>query len=215
MGAGVAVTHFPAWSNSMIAFAAPVVADADVHREFVVMLPALESRLRRKFRRDRIDRREEHVAEAVAWSWQMFLAACRRGRDVTPGNLAWFSAKAVKAGRRLAGSTDLDAMSDSPKARTRVGTHVSLPEAGGGAATRFNQVFGDHRWRWPVLDVVGPAMDLESFLAACDYRDRKIVADEVPGARADRDRRGTGRQPVGRVPALRAMRRRWDAQGVA
>jgi hypothetical protein len=199
----------------MIAFAKPVVADADVHREFVVMLPALESRLRRKFRRDRADRREEHIAEAVAWSWQMYLAACRRGRDVTPGNLAWFSAKAVKAGRLLAGSTDLDAMSDSPRARARVGTHVSLPEAGGGAATRFDQVFGDHRWRWPVLDVVAPAMDLQTFLAACDYRDRKIVQMKSQGHEQIAIAAELGVSPSAVCLRLRAMRRRWDAQGVA
>jgi hypothetical protein len=199
----------------MIAFATPVVADADVHRQFEVMLPALEGRLRRKFRRDRPDRREEHIAEAVAWSWQMFLAACRRGRNVTPGNLAWFSAKAVKAGRRLAGSTDLDAMSDSPRAQARVGVHVSLPETGGGAATRFDQVFGDHRWRWPVLDVVAPAMDLQTFLAACDGRDRRIVAMKSEGHQQIAIAAELGISPSAVCLRLGAMRRRWDAMAVA
>jgi DNA-directed RNA polymerase specialized sigma24 family protein len=111
--------------------------------------------------------------------------------------------------------TDLDALSDSPRAQTRVGVHVSLPEAGGGAATRFDRVFGDHRWRWPVLDVVAPAMDLETFLAACDDRDRKIVAMKFEGHQQIAIAAELGVSPAAVCLRLRAMRRRWDAQAVA
>ena len=197
----------------MIAFAKP--ADADVHHEFEVMFPALQGRLRRRFRRYRPDRRDEFVAEATAMAWMMFLSACRRGKNVTVGTLATFAGKAIAAGRRLAGMTDLDALSDSPRAQTRVGVHVSLPEAGGGAATRFNQVFGDHRWRWPVLDVIAPALDLQTFLAASDYRDRKIVQMKSQGHEQIAIAAELGVSPSAVCLRLRAMRRRWDAQGVA
>lgn len=197
----------------MIAFAAP--ADGDVHHEFEVMFPALQGRLRRRFRRYRPDRRDEFVAEATAMAWMMFLSACRRGKDVTVGTLATFAGKAIAAGRRLAGMTDLDALSDSPRAQTRVGVHVSLPETGGGAATRFEQVFGDHRWRWPVLDVVAPAMDLQTFLAACDGRDRRIVAMKSEGHQQIAIAAELGISPSAVCLRLGAMRRRWDAMAVA
>ena len=48
----------------MIAFAKP--ADADVHHEFEVMFPALQGRLRRRFRRYNADLKDEYVAEATA-----------------------------------------------------------------------------------------------------------------------------------------------------
>jgi DNA-directed RNA polymerase specialized sigma24 family protein len=195
----------------MIAFAKP--AAADVHRQFEAMLPGIQGRLRRRFRRYGDERRDEYVAEAVAWSWQMFLAARRQGRQVTPGNLAWFAGKAVAAGRRLAGSTELDALSDGPLARRRIGAHLSLDSLT--TTTGFCQTFGDRRWRWPVVDVVAPVVDLEDFMATCDGRDRRIVDMKLDGCQQKEIAEDLGISPSAVCLRLQAMRRRWDPQPVA
>ena len=110
----------------MIAHAAPAVAvaDADAHREFEVIFPALQARLRRRFRRYRPDHREEHLADATAMAWLMFLSATRRGKDFTVNTLANYAARAILAGRRVAGYTDLDA-AVQVLPRARIGGHVS------------------------------------------------------------------------------------------
>jgi transposase len=66
-----------------------------------------------------------------------------------------------------------------------------------------------------VLDVVAPAMDLESFLAASDYRDRKIVAMKAEGHEQIAIAAELGVSPSAVCLRLRAMRQRWDAMGVA
>ena len=126
----------------MIATLAPT--DDEIQREFKEILPELASRLRYRFCTHGPEVQAEFVAEAVALSWQTFVSASRRGRTLTASTLAWYAVKAVFSGRRLAGSTSLDALSDRPLARQRIGAHVSLSEVGEDAQ-RFYHVFGDRR----------------------------------------------------------------------
>jgi len=196
----------------MIAIATPT--DEQIQDEFREMLPELTSRLDCRFRGRNPDLRAENVAEAVALSWQMYLSARKRGKDVTAGNLAWYSIRQVLSGRKLAGTTNLDALSDTPLARERIGIHVSLSEIGDGE-NAFHHVFGDRRWRWPIVDVVGPKLDLASLIDECDERDRRIIEMKLAGYRQTAIATELGISPPAVCQRLRALRQRWDVRGVA
>ena len=196
----------------MIAVATPT--DKQIQDEFREMLPELTSRLDCRFRGRSPDLRAENVAEAVALSWQMYLSARKRGKDVTAGNVAWYAVRQVLSGRKLAGTTNLDALSDTPLARERIGTHVSLSEVGDGEAA-FYRVFGDRRWRWPIVDLVGSKMDLASLIDECDERDRRIIEMKLAGHRQTAIATELGVSPPAVCQRLRALRQRWDVRGVA
>ena len=55
-----------------------------------------------------------------------------------------------------------DALAEGALARQRTPQHVSLEDVGEGCKA-FCAVFGDRRWRWPVLDYVAPSMDWKQF----------------------------------------------------
>jgi hypothetical protein len=196
----------------MIAIATPT--DEEIQDEFKEMLPELTSRLDCRFRGRNPDLRAENVAEAVALSWQMFQSARRRGKDVTAGNLAWYAVRQVLSGRKLAGSTNLDALSDTPISRERIGTHVGLSEIGDGEY-RFYRVFGDRRWKWPIVDVVGARLDLASLIDECDERDRRIIEMKLAGHKQTAIATELGVSPPAVCQRLRSLRQRWDVRGVA
>ena len=196
----------------MIAIATPT--DKQIQDEFREMLPELTSRLDCRFRGRSPDLRAENVAEAVALSWQMYLSARKRGKDVTAGNVAWYAIRQVLSGRKLAGTTNLDALSDTPLARERIGPHVSLFEIGEEDRV-FYRVFGDRRWRWPIVDLVGSKMDLASLLDECDERDRRIIEMKLAGHRQTAIATELGVTPPAVCQRLRALRQRWDVRGVA
>ena len=196
----------------MIAIATPT--EEQIQDEFREMLPELTSRLDCRFRGRSPDLRAENVAEAVALSWQMYQSARKRGKDVTAGNVAWYSVRQVLSGRKLAGSTNLDAMSDTPLARERIGTHVSLSDIKEGQHS-FYRTFADRRGRWPIVDVVGSKMDLASLLDECDERDRRIIEMKLAGHRQTAIATELGVTPPAVCQRLRALRQRWDVRGVA
>ena len=197
----------------MIAAVEPT--DEQIRCEFKRMLPELCSRLRYRFYENGPDLQDEYTAEAVALSWGMYQSARRRGREPSVGNLAWYAIRGVLSGRRLAGATALDALSDRPLARERIGKHVSLWGFAGDPEQAFYLTFGDRRWRWPVVDVVGAKLDWESFVAGCDQRDQRIVEMKLQGHQQTEIARELGITPPAVCLRLQAMRRRWDAQAVA
>jgi len=198
----------------MIATATP--SDQQIRTEFQQLLPELSSRLRSRFFNHRPDLEDEYTAEAVALSWGMFQSARRRGKDVTAGNLAWFAIRGVLSGRRLAGATSLDALSDRPLARERIGKHIRLEDFAGDPEQAFYRTYGDRRWRWPVVEVVGAKLDWSDFLAGCDQRDQRIVEMKLQGCQQTEIAAELGISPPAVCLRLRAMRRRWDTtQAVA
>ena len=200
--------------DEMIAAAEPT--DEEIRREFKELLPELASRLRYRFYENGPDLQDEYVAEAVALSWGMFQSARRRGRDVTASNLAWFAIKGVLSGRRLAGATSLDALSATRLARERIGKHISLEDFAGDPEQAFYRTYGDRRWRWPVVEVVGAKLDWSDFLAGCDQRDQRIVEMKLAGCPQTEIAATLGISPPAVCLRLRAMRRRWDdTQAVA
>ncbi|MCY2927142.1 MAG: hypothetical protein NT031_17255 [Planctomycetota bacterium] len=147
-------------------------------------------------------------------AWPTFLSARQRGREVTVSTLAFFVARMVAAGRKIAGSSTLDALSDSTLARQRVGPHVSL-DAPGVAAAAFFKTFGDKRWRWPVLDCVAPHLDLEAFLTSCTARERRLVGMRLKGYRQTEIAARLHVSPPAVNQWLGGLQRRWEATSAA
>lgn len=197
----------------MITTAEPT--DTQIRREFEEILPELTSRLRYRFFSNDPDLQEEHTAEAIAISWGTYVSARRRGREPSAGNLAWYSIRCVLSGRRLTGATSLDAMSGTRVARERIGEHASLDDFEGDPQRAFYRVFGDRRWRWPVVDVVGAKLDWQSFISRCDRRDQRIVKMKLAGCPQTEIAADLGVSPPSVCLRLKALRRRWDTQAVA
>ncbi len=196
----------------MIAIADPT--DAQIRHEFEKMLPELTSRLSYRFYSNDPDLQEEHIAEAIAISWGTYQSARRRGRKPSASNLAWYSGHCVLSGRRLTGATSLDALSATRVARERIGAHVSLSDLGEDAQT-FYRVFGDRRWRWPVIDVVGAKMDWDLFISQFDRRDQRIIELKLSGHAQVEIADTIGISPAFVCQRLRGVRQRWDARAVA
>jgi hypothetical protein len=197
----------------MIAIAEP--SDEQIRHEFEEMLPELVSRLRcRLFSKD-LDLQDERTAEGIALAWQMFLSARRRGKDVTAGNVSWYSTRCVLSGRRLTGSTNLDAMSGTRVARERIGEYISLDDFEGDPQRTFYKTFGDRRWRWPVLDIVGIKLDWQAFIRRCDRRDQRIVELKLGGHSQLEIAAALNVSPAFVCQRLRAVRQRWDSRAVA
>ena len=121
----------------------------------------------------------------------------------------------VLSGRKLAGSTSLDAFSSTPLARKRIGKHVSFTDVTGSPLRAFYLTFGDRRWRWPMIDIVGTKMDWDAFLAHCDERDQRIVEMKIEGRSQTQIATELGISPPAVSQRLRALHQRWNAQAVA
>ena len=197
----------------MVALTEPT--DRQIRREFETMLPELTSRFRCRFFSNDPDLQNERTAEGIALSWQAYQSARRRGREPSAGNLAWYSARSVLSGRRLTGATSLDALSETCVALERVGKHVSLDDFEGDRQRAFYRTWGDRRWRWPIVDIVGAKLDWESFINRFDRRDQRIVEMKLNGHAQIEIAAELGVSPAFVCQRLRALRQRWDARAVA
>ena len=194
----------------MIAPNTPVIED--VRNEFTAFLPGLSGRLSRRFRHRKPEARAEAVAEGVAHAWVIFSSASQRGKSVTVGTLAFYSGRMVEAGRKVAGTSRVDALADTPL--SRVGRHVSL-NSPGLPYSAFYKTFGDRRWRWPVLDYVAPDIDMQAFLAGCSRRDQRVVEMKLAGYQQTEIAAQLNVSPAAVNQWLQGMKRRWDARSVA
>jgi hypothetical protein len=196
----------------MIAPALPT--DQEIREEFQGMTPELFSRFRVQFRYLDPERKDDATAEGLAIAWHSYLTARRKGKHLTPSTIVFYTAKAVLAGRRLAGATNLDALSETTLARQRLGHTVSLSGVTD-LSTGFYQVFGDRRWRWPVVEVVGAKVDFADFERQCSHRDRKLMELKAAGWRvidiADR----MGVSPPAVCQRLVKLRKAWDVMVTA
>ena len=199
----------------MIAIATPT--DAQIRLEFEKMLPELTSRFRCRFLEHGPDLQGEYAAEATAFAWAAYLSARRRGRTPSAGNLSWYAIRGVLSGRRLAGATSLDALSQTRVARNRIGTHVSIDDFEADRQSMFYKTWGDKRWRWPVVDIVSTRLDWDQFLSTdCDHRDRRIVEMKIEGCPQIEIADELGISPPAICQRLRSMKQRWDdARAVA
>jgi DNA-directed RNA polymerase specialized sigma24 family protein len=164
----------------MIAQAAP--ADGQIQQEFKALLPELSNRFHCRFYENGPDLQDEYTAEAIAWSWSFFRAARLKNQHPTAANLAYYAIRTVLAGRRQAGCTSTDAMSNTPLSRERLSPVRSFSDMDmDDDAFTFYRVFGDRRWRWPLLEYVATNLDWQQFLGKCSPRDRRIVAMRQKG----------------------------------
>jgi hypothetical protein len=182
-----------------------------IRSEFVEILPGLAGRLSVRFRFRDPDAQADAVAEAIGIAWMMFLAARTRGKHPSAGNLAFYAGKAVDAGRKVTGTSSLDALSDTSLSRTRQGHALSLEEVG--ETGRFYRTFGDRRWRWPVIDYVQPHLDMEAFQAGCSHRDRQIMKMKERGLEQREIAGKLGISPPAVCQRLSKLRRLWEAMG--
>ena len=196
----------------MIAIATP--STEEIQREFEEMLPELSSRLHYRLFEHGPDRQAEFVAEGIALSWQAFLSARRRGKEITAGNLAWFAVRSVLSGRRLAGASSLDAMSDRPLARERIGERVSLHDLPDGTA--FHRTWADRRWKWPILEYAMLSIDWTDFRKGLSDRDRVLLDLRLAGTRQKAIAEVLNVTPARICQRLVELRRKWeDFQGDA
>lgn len=180
----------------------------EVQNEFAAFLPELSSRLSYRFRRRNIEAKEDAVAEGLGIAWQIYLSARTGGKMITVGNLAFYAGKAVDSGRKVAGTSSTDALSEGTLARRRMPEHVSL-DALGGVSSTFCAVFGDRRWRWPVLDYVAPSLDWTAFEGQCSWRDRRIIKMRQAGWRQTEIASKLGISPPAVNQRLRNLLSRW------
>ncbi len=195
----------------MIAMAAPSLHE--VQKEFVSLLPQLGGRLARRFCYLGPEARADAVGEGIALAWETFLSARSRNKAVTASNLAFFAGRSVVAGRKLAGATSMDALSDTSVSRERIGTHVSLDEEplGGG----FYDRFCDKRSRWPVINYIAVRLDLKAFQTRCSRRDRRIMKMMAAGHAQTEIARYLKISPPAVNQRLRSLHDRWMAMTAA
>jgi hypothetical protein len=181
----------------------------EIQNEFAAFLPGLSGRLSCRFRRRDPEAKEDAVAEGIGVAWQMFLSARKNNKTVTVGNIAFYAGRLVDSGRKVAGSTSTDALSEGALARQRMPEHVSL-SALGEACSAFCIVFGDRRWRWPILDYVAPAMDWSQFESRCSRRDRQIIQMRRTGWQQRQIASRLGISPPAVNQRLRILLSRWQ-----
>jgi hypothetical protein len=196
----------------MIAANLPTIED--VQDEFVAFLPTLSSQLKYRFRRLNPEAKEDAVAEGTGAAWQTYLSARMSGKTVTATSLAFYTGRMVYAGRRVAGTSNVDALSEGAVARARMPEHVSL-DAIGNVSTAFCTTFGDRRWRWPVLDYVAPSMDWKAFEGRCSDRDQQIIRLRRAGWKQTEIALKLGISPPAVNQRLSALESRWHEMSVA
>jgi hypothetical protein len=186
----------------------------DAQHQFVAFLPALSGRLSSRFRYRDAEAKADAIAEGIGIAWQMFLSARMSGKAVTVGNIAFYAGRLVDSGRKVAGSTSIDALSEGTLARKRIPAHVSL-EVLGGDSCSFCMVFGDRKFRWPVLDYVATSMDWAAFEGRCSRRDRQIIRMKKAGWRQTEIASRLGISPPAINQHLRTLRSRWEEMSAA
>jgi hypothetical protein len=161
------------------------LAAGHLHAGFLAIVPRIEAHGKVYFRHLKCpDRREDAVAEMVALSWLWFLRLAAKGKDAThfASALATFAARAVRAGRRLAGK---DPAGDvlSPAAQSRCGfTVCSLPAHSTLSGNPLQEALIDNA-KSPIPEQVAFRLDWPCWLATRTDRDRRIVADLLLGER--------------------------------
>ena len=157
-----------------------------LHATFLaLLLPRIEAHGRVVFRNVKCPhQKEEYIAEMVALCWLWLLRLNEQGKDASqfPSALATFSARAVRAGRRLCGQErGKDVL--SPLAQQRHHLVVrSLPVTGARPADPLGEALRDNT-RTPPDEQAGFRCDFPAWLATRGERDRRIAEDLMLGER--------------------------------
>jgi hypothetical protein len=156
-----------------------------LHAGFLAIVPRIEAHGKVYFRHLKCpDRREDAIAEMVALSWLWFVRLAAKGKDATrfPSALATFAARAVRAGRKVAGKDPAgDVLSSAAQARCGFAVK-SLPDHSTLAGNPLEEALTDNT-RSPVPEQVAFRLDWPCWLSTRTDRDRRIVADLILGER--------------------------------
>ncbi len=179
--------------------------DTDWQTDFLAMLPEIENRLRRAFRRLDPESREESVREAIAHSLFAYVRLHDQGRAevATASSLAWYSSRQVKRGRPAAGRMN----GKEPLSRyAQLGNGIQVERL-------------DSKWidamvedkRAPVADQVAAKMDVGAWFATLTRRMRQIAKDLAFGCSTSEVARKHG-ITAGRISQLRrSLEESWGA----
>jgi hypothetical protein len=181
------------------------LATGQLHAGFLAIVPRIEAHGHVYFRYVRCpDRREDAIAEMVALSWLWFVRLAAQGKDGARFALALatFAARAVRAGRRLAGKDPAGEVL-SPLVQSRCGFAVgSLPGHSTLSGNPLDEALFDNT-KSPVPDQVHFRLDWPCWLSTRTDRDRRIVADLMLGERTG-DVAARHGLTAGRISQLRA-----------
>jgi hypothetical protein len=163
------------------------------------------------FRRHRFDEREERIAEAVAWTWALFVRVQRRGKNPSdfPTALAKFAIKYVRSGRLLGQSRNSKELYTARStSENRVGL-VSLDELEPQSRTPWKEILVESRAFSPA-DAAAARIDVNAWLNSLSRRDRRLAERLATGERTGRIARAFGLSPA-RISQLRdEFRRSWE-----
>jgi hypothetical protein len=183
-----------------------------LHAAFLALiLPKVLSHGRVYFRHLNAERKEEYIAEMVALAWKWHLRLAERGKDAAqfPTAIATFTARAVRSGRRLAG-TDRAKDVLSPLAQRRKGFAVSkLPDGSTLNGSTLSEALRDNT-RSPVDEQACFRLGFPAWLRTLTRRDRRLVEGMALGHRT-LDLAREFRLSSGRVSQLRReFHREWQ-----
>jgi hypothetical protein len=169
-----------------------------------LVLPKVLSHGRVYFRHLRsAELKEEYVAEMVALAWKWHLRLAERGKDAArfPTALATFAARAVRCGRRLAG-TDRAKDVLSPLAQQRKGFAVGkLPDCSALGGSPLDEALHDNT-RTPPDEQCAFRIDFPAWRATHTKRNQRIIDALLVGGRTLEVAGRYGLSP-GRVSQLR------------
>ena len=156
---------------------------ASLQSPFLALLPRLEQRARRAFRRcASVEVRVELVAEVVALAWKWHVRLAERGKDTlrVASVFIVFAVRAVACGRRLCGRRKArDVLTRAP----RLGRSTEDRQPGLDATwTRQDlaEALADNT-QSPVLDQVVFRVDFRAWCSSRTERDRRLIEDLMAG----------------------------------
>jgi len=151
-----------------------------------------------------IDDAEELVQDAIAIAAQMLDRLERQGKQVTPGNIAYYTILNIKSGRRSTGAGRTDVMMPGTRIAGRCGV-LSLEDEVGYDPELDEPICMDGLLTTSTDDPAmeaGRNLDWESFLESHDYRYGVIVRGIAEG-KTSRETARECKEPYSRVRRLR------------
>jgi hypothetical protein len=186
-------------------------ADSALRRSFLRCLPQIMSVAGYAFRKHRFDEREERIAEAVAWTWALFVRVQRRGKNPNefPTALAKFAVKYVRSGRLFGQSRNSKELYTAlSKSENRL-CLVCLDELEPQTRTPWKEILVESRAFSPA-DTAAARIDVNTWLNSLSSRDRRLAEKLATGERTGRMARALGLSPA-RISQLRnEFRRSWE-----
>jgi DNA-directed RNA polymerase specialized sigma24 family protein len=189
--------------------ATTTIRENTLRREFLALLPELKRRLRLTFRRLRAEARAECVTEGIAIAFAMWLSARRRHRPVNIISLSRYTIAAVRSGRKLAGTSSTDVLSECARCKGRVPTVYYLGTGNLLLEGRHLDPILRDRWsHWPVPDRVAFKLDFRDYVSQQSRRPRQIIDLLAQGYRRSEAATMLG---VSSAAVTQRMDRAWQA----